>query len=119
METKTVYTEEVVEALSGAYLAAEDDDTRAQVVSEYSDKLGVSEQSVRSKLSYLKIYVRPMRTTKSGGPIESKAKIVRDIAQLLVDTSGKPVQEETVESLEKTTKHVLVILRHNLGWNQP
>jgi hypothetical protein len=119
METKVVYTDEVVYSLKEAYLAAETDEHRAQVVSDFSDKLGVTENSVRGKLANLKIYVRKERTTKNGSPIESKAKLVHDIAQLMVDLNGEEIREETIESLEKANKHVLVLIRHNLGWNQP
>lgn len=104
-EKKVVYTDEVVARMSEAYLAADSDESRATVVNDFADELGVPVQSVRAKLVNLQIYVAKERTTKTGEAIESKAQIVAEIAKAL----NQP--EDVIDSLEKATKPVLKLLR--------
>lgn len=108
--TNEVYTAEVTEELKNAYVSAESDEQRAEVVAQYSAELGVSDASVRGKLAHLKVYVPKAGRTKDGRKIESKAKIVQDIAHLMGEN------EEVVESLEKATKTALLKLRNALGY---
>lgn len=109
MSKETVYTEEVVARMVEDYQAAESDEARASVVTEYADELGVKVQSVRAKLVNVGVYKAKQRTSKTGEPIENKATIVADIATRL------SVNEERLESLEKATKPVLKLLRDALN----
>lgn len=105
MTKETIYTSEVVARMEEAYTAAPSDEARAEVVNDFAGELGASVASVRSKLVNLGIYKAKTRVTKTGEAIESKAKIVGDIARMM------GVEEEAVESLEKATKPVLKSLR--------
>ena len=101
----TVYTDEVVADLVAEYTNANTDETRAEVVQDWADTLGVKVQSVRSKLVNLGVYVAKTRVAKDGSEVETKDKIVADIAKAL------DVNEERIESLTKATKPVLKLLR--------
>ena len=103
-----VYTDEVVEKLVANYTAADTDEDRTAVVEKWAEELGVSKVSVRSKLAAEKVYVAKTGTTKNGEPVETKAKIVADIAKLM------QVNEERIESLEKATKPTLKMIRDAL-----
>ena len=105
MSKETVYTEEVVSRMVEAYTSADTDEARADVVNDFAEQLGATVQSVRSKLVNLRVYKAKERKTKTGEAIESKAKIVADIAKMM------DVSEEAVESLEKATKPVLKAIR--------
>lgn len=106
---ETVYTEAVVESMVESYTAAQSDEARASVVTEIAEKLGVKVASVRAKLVNLGVYKAKERVAKNGEPVETKAKIVKDIAEL----AG--VSEEVVESLEKATKPALKMIRDALS----
>lgn len=105
MSKENVYTDEVVARMEEAYVAAESDESRASVVQEFSDELGVKVQSVRAKLVNLGVYKAKARVTKNGEKVESKADIVANIAVAL------GVDEEDIDSLEKATKPVLKLIR--------
>lgn len=107
-ETKVVYTDEVVADMVESYTSAESDEARASVVNEFADSLGVKVQSVRAKLVNLGVYKAKTRVSKDGTDVETKAKIVEDIAVSL----GVPA--EVVESLEKATKPTLKMVREAL-----
>ena len=106
---ETVYTEEVVQKLTDAYQSAESDESRSLVVQDFADQLQTTVHSVRAKLVNLGVYKAKERTTKTGEAIESKADIVRDIAQLM------QTSEEVIESLEKANKGVLKMVRDRLS----
>lgn len=108
MSKEVVYTEEVVNDLVEAYTKQDTDEARAAVVAEWAEQLGVSEASVRAKLVAENVYIAKTRTTKNGEPVETKAKIVGDIASML------GVNEERIESLEKATKPTLKMIREAL-----
>lgn len=99
--TSSKYTDEQTQELVQAYTAADTEESRDQVVAEYSDKFGKTVASVRAKLASESVYVPKARKTKSGEPIVSKSELVGKIAGLL----GKP--EDQFESLEKANKPVL------------
>ena len=105
MSKESVYTDEVVARLSDAYVAADSDETRANVVEDFAAELGVKVQSVRAKLVNLGLYVAKQRKAKDGSEVETKAKIVESIAEMI----GVP--SETIESLEKATKPTLKLIR--------
>lgn len=105
MSKENLYTAEVVSRMTEAYASAESDEARASVVNDFAEELGATVQSVRSKLVNLGIYKAKARVAKNGEAIESKAKIVADIAKMM------GVEEESVESLEKATKPTLKSLR--------
>lgn len=105
MTRETIYNAEVTTRMNDSYIAAESDEARAQVVNGFAAELGVSVASVRSKLVNLGVYKAKARVAKNGEAIESKAKIVADIAKII------GVEEEAVESLEKATKPVLKAVR--------
>ena len=107
-ETKVVYTDEVVADMVESYTSAESDEARASVVNEFADSLGVKVQSVRAKLVNLGVYKAKTRVSKDGTDVETKAKIVEDIAKAL------NVSAEVVESLEKATKPTLKMIREAL-----
>jgi hypothetical protein len=104
-QKETVYTESVIENMVAAYTAAESDEDRANTIVRLADDVGTSVASVRAKLVNLGVYKAKERTSKTGAPIESKAKIVGDIATLM------GVEEEAIGSLEKATKRVLLAVR--------
>lgn len=106
MASKTVnYTPEQTQELVTAYVAAANDDARAEVVATFAEKFGRKVQSIRQKLVRENVYVKKERTTKDGGPIENKEAIVADIAEAM------GVDAEVMESLTKANKTVLMALR--------
>lgn len=105
MSKETLYTEEVVTRMVEDYTSADTDEARADVVNDFAEELGATVQSVRSKLVNLGVYKAKQRVTKAGEAVESKAKIVSDIAKMM------GVEEEVVESLEKATKPTLKLVR--------
>jgi len=105
MSKETIYTAEVTSRMVEAYTSADSDEARAGVVEAFHKELGASVASVRSKLVAMGVYKAKARKTKAGEAIESKAKIVADIAEIV------GVEEEAFESLEKATKPVLKSLR--------
>lgn len=107
-KAKTVYTDEVVADMVESYTAAQSDEARASVVNEFADSLGVKVQSVRAKLVNVGVYKAKTRVAKDGSDVETKAKIVEDIAKAL------NVSAEVVESLEKATKPTLKMVREAL-----
>jgi len=95
------YTKEQEDTLKGEYIAKP---TRA-TVNKLAKMLGHSERSVISKLSCMKIYITPERTTKSGSPIVRKASLAENIG----DYFGN-----RYPSLEKANKIDLTALLNDM-----
>ena len=107
--TKNVYDDKIVVAqMIDLYKAAGDQDERTQAVAMIAKNLGKSEASVRSKLSFLGVYIPKERTTKSGGPIVKKSELVDQI----IEDLELNLTEAEATSLEKATK---VTLKKILG----
>ena len=107
--TKNVYDDKVIVAqMITIYKAANTQEERIEAVKLISKNLSKSEASVRSKLSFLGVYIPKERTTKSGGPIVKKSELVDQI----VDELGLDLTEAEATSLEKATK---VTLKKLLG----
>lgn len=85
------------------YKKCSTDEERALLVSVLAEELGSSEQSVRAKLVYEKVYIAKKRCTKDGGPVISKAKLVDQI----MEEMGLDLSESEACSLEKATKTTL------------
>ena len=73
---------------------------------EFAAKFGKDVRSIRAKAVRMGIYKAAEKVSKTGGKIESKEKIVEDIAELV----GK-----NLDGLEKAPKLVLQILRSKLA----
>jgi hypothetical protein len=85
------YTPTQQKEMEALYLAHPCRDT----VNTIAKSFGKSERSVIAKLSNMKIYVAPPKTTKSGSPIVKKSTLVEHIGALL---------EDSFPSLEKANK---------------
>lgn len=105
MSKETVYTAEVVKDMTEAYTAAETDEARAAVVSEFAEKVGATAASVRAKLVSLGVYKAKARVTKNGEPVETKESIAREIAQMIDE------DEDVMSSLASANKPALKKLR--------
>lgn len=101
--TKFVYTKEHVDQMVTMYKAANTQDERIEAVKLIAKNLGTSVPSVRAKLAFLNVYKANKRTTKSGGPIVSKAELVDQIN----DVCDLGLNEAEATSLEKATKLTL------------
>jgi glutamate dehydrogenase/leucine dehydrogenase len=106
------YSEDQTVALVTAYKLAETDDERSNVVIEFANGYHKTEASIRAKLSREGVYVKPKRTTKSGGAIVRKAALVDSIAKRI----GKA--NVNFESLEKATKQALEAILEALPSNE-
>ena len=73
---------------------------------EFAAKFGKDVRSIRAKAVRMGIYKAAEKKSKSGGKIESKEDIVKDIAELI----GK-----NMEGLEKAPKLALQIIRERLA----
>ena len=103
--TKNVYDDKTVVAqMITMYQAATNEHERDQAVILIGKNLTKSEASVRSKLSFLGVYIPKKRTTKDGGPIVKKSAIVDDI----IDKCELKLTEAEATSLEKATKTTLL-----------
>lgn len=105
--TKNVYEDKaVVDQMITFYGAATNQDERDEAVATLAKNLGKSPASVRSKLSFLGVYIPKKRTTKSGLPIVKKGELVDQIvSELELDLT-----EAEATSLEKATKTTLTKL---------
>ena len=101
--TKEV-TKNYTEAQEAELLAAGIIDNDAAI--EFAAKFGKDVRSVRAKAVRMGIYKAKEKVSKTGGKIESKEAIVKDIADLV----GK-----NLDGLEKAPKQVLVALRTQLS----
>jgi len=88
------YTEEMVNAMTEAYVA---NPTR-ETVDGLAREFGKTTRSIIAKLSREGVYVAQPRTTKSGEAIVAKSELVSEIATIL------GVEAEAIASLEKATK---------------
>ena len=102
------YTAEQVSALTAAYVAASDQSSRDEVVSEFAEKFGKSVASIRAKLSREQVYVKKERTRKDGSVSIKKAAKVAQLAARL----GKPVED--LEYFEKLRHADLDLLLEKL-----
>ena len=73
---------------------------------DFAAKFGKDVRSIRAKAVRLGIYKAAEKVSKTGGKIESKEKIVEDIASIV----GK-----NLDGLEKAPKLVLQVLREKLA----
>ncbi len=75
---------------------------------ELSVEFGYSRNSIIAKLSTLGVYQRRVYVDKRGNPPRRKSELVDEIAQLLGTDSL------AIESLEKASKNVLLLLIEHL-----
>ena len=78
----------------------------AAIAQELADEFGKNQKSVVAKAVRLGLYRAKVKTSKTGGKVESKEQIVADIAALV----GK-----SLDGLEKAPKLVLQELRTQLS----
>lgn len=102
------YTPSQVREMVTAYEGGETDNGRKAVVTALAEQMKKSPASIRAKLVNEGVYIKPEKLDKTGNKVEQKGAIVADIAALC----GTP--EEGFDSLEKTNKVVLQILRKHL-----
>lgn len=95
------YTKEMEDKMSEMYLA---NPTR-ETVEELAEMFGKKTRSVISKLSSMKIYVVPEKTTKNGSPIVKKEDLVKlieahlDVSLPSLGKTNKRDLQELVDSL--------------------
>jgi len=97
----TVQLENLITAYTEKGLS---DTDRLAVMEKFGKEFGKTVNSIRSKLSREKVYIKPVKTTKSGGMIVRKAELVDAIAMQL------GVESEDIASLEKATKTSLELV---------
>lgn len=73
---------------------------------ELAATLGKDVRSIRAKATRMGIYKAKEKTSKTGGPVETKEDIVADIAALV---------QKNMDGLEKAPKLALQILRERLS----
>lgn len=95
------YSVSDTERLVSAYESCDTDKERKETVVRFADALGKTTNAIIAKLSSMKVYVKPVKVTKSGTAIVRKATIVNSIADAL------EMDAEVLESLEKATKKAL------------
>ena len=100
VETAKNYTEAQEAELAAAGII---DNAKAL---EFAAKFGKDVRSIRAKAVRMGIYKAAEKVSKTGGKIESKEKIVEDIAAIV----GK-----NLDGLEKAPKLVLQVLREKLS----
>lgn len=108
------YTAEMTKQLVEAYTALPVDDSkesqevRDNCVDEFAENFDLHPASIRGKLTREGVYIAKVNLTKQGTKVESKGKIVEQIAGLLGMAS------ETCDSLEKANKGILQAVRDAL-----
>lgn len=103
---KTVnYTDAQAAEMVAAYSDCENDETRAECVTNFAVKFAKGEKSIRAKLVREGVYVAKTYVSKAGAKIERKADIVIGIA------SAMGVTEDQLGGLEKATKPALELIR--------
>ena len=105
-KTKSVnYSKVQLESLITAYTEnGLSDAERFSVMEKFGKEFGKTVNSIRSKLSREKVYIKPAKTTKSGGVIVLKAELVEAIAMQL------GVEAEVIGSMKKATKNSLELI---------
>jgi len=103
MAKKVNYTDEMVTVMTTMYQAAETDAERKSALTEIAEKIGRSVPSVRTKLSQLKVYVKP----GAGEKTESKADSVSKAEMIEVIEPRLGLEPGEGKSLKMTTKVVL------------
>ena len=99
-----VYTNEVIIDITAKYTAA----PTAETVAILAKELEVSDRSVIAKLSSLGIYVKKQYVNKRGDLPVSKEVYIARIAELL------DIDICMMESLEKTTKQLLILMESRI-----
>jgi hypothetical protein len=94
------YTVDQVNELVAAYAAAQTDEARAAVVTEYAEKFEKTVASVRAKLVNEKVYVAKQANVKSR-KVARKSELVAQLAELMNES------EEVLESFEKVNRVAL------------
>lgn len=103
------YTEEQTAELVAAYVAAENEEQRNEVVEGYAELFSKTKPSIRAKLVREGVYVKKAYKSKTGAKPETKEEIVSDIARAMgVDADAK------LGGLEKATKGALKLIRQTL-----
>ena len=103
------YTEAQTSELVEAYEAAQDEESRAQVVERFADEFGKTVRSIRAKLVREGVYIAKTYKGKTGEKPETKEAIVEDIARTMgVDAESK------LGGLQKANKQTLSLLRKTL-----
>jgi hypothetical protein len=73
---------------------------------EFAERFGKDVRSVRAKAVRMGIYKAKEKTSKSGGKIESKEQIVKEIASMV---------GANLDGLEKASKQALIAIRAKLA----
>ena len=95
------YTEEQEQELRDAYLAVPTGET----VKLFVDKWGKSSRSIIAKLSNMRIYQAPPRTTKAGKPIVKKETLVKEITDRM-GVSAPSLVKANKQDLERLLENV-------------
>jgi response regulator RpfG family c-di-GMP phosphodiesterase len=97
--TKAVnFTVDQTNAMVAQYVSASNKDEAVQALAK---QLGKSARSIIAKLAAEKVYVKKVRTTKTGEPVVRKAALVAELAELM------KVPEADVEDLANLTRRTL------------
>ena len=103
------YTDAQTAELVAAYVAAENEEQRNEVVEGYAELFSKTKPSIRAKLVREGVYVKKAYKSKTGAKPETKEEIVSDIARAMgVDADAK------LGGLEKATKGALKLIRQTL-----
>lgn len=105
------YTDAMVEKMVEVYGAAETDATRKSAVEELAAMFGKSVPSIRTKLSQLKVYVKPGKATEKESDSDSLSKadmVARIEAELgLEPDAGKSLKFATKVVLEAIMERIV------------
>ena len=91
--------------MAAAYSDCENDETRAECVTNFAVKFGKGEKSIRAKLVREGVYKAKTYVSKAGAKIERKSDIVQGIAKAM------GVTEDQLNGLDKATKPALELIR--------
>lgn len=102
----SVYTEQDAAKMKSTYQKASTDEERKEAVTALATTLGRTNQSVISKLSRMKIYVKAAPVTKTGGLVTAKKEYVAAIRIMLnaQDSELTSLDKASKADLEKLTK---------------
>lgn len=104
------YTQEQTDTLVAAYRDAKTPEARKAVVVQYAAEFGKSTQSVISKLSRERVYIKPSLSVKSKVDNTSKGEYISHIAIML---GVRDISR--LDSLEKCSKAALMLVSDSLN----
>lgn len=97
------YSDEQVQEMKAAYVAAENAEEREAVVVAIAEKFGKSKRSIISKMSREEYYIKKVAVSKVTGATPAKKS---ELANTLVFVSGLPLV--SAEKLNKTDLQALI-----------